>query len=1057
MQGIALKLTALAASLAVGFVVLLQVQQNLKTPQPVSAESDAAAFDSQASAADPFDTAGDQFEPVQPVLGQYADHRNTSGEIQPVAFHQDEPTTAPQTKPAAMWPHSEANIQPAVAQSQPEFQPVPAGSSSRAIQADAAPVQEDPFAAFTRQLNDRIDHEQTQATQKVQDFQAKAVHVVEQIPTQLEPAREKVNAFQREITQVAHEVVEKGAQTLGFPAADESPARLQPAPERELVALNAPPVKGGGFNPFEPEPEPLPAKPANPAPTASKPPAMFPSLPPIEENNTPAEPPRFSAFPTEAASVPATPATPAAPINRFPGAFDEPAPVNDSASPELPAMSLTPAQPAESVASPPAGFDFPSPEPVPPSTPAVEPAMLPPAQPEPTKTPSQPFFDSFNESESDQAADGPYRLVPQFNAGDAPATTKQAETMTLPPVGIQPPAAPKFETQPQFDASPKFEAQPELTPEPAPKMAAPEASDPFGAFPANPAPSTNPLAAEPEPLPGFPGMGEPEPTPARSAATAPEISLAPLQPENPFGATREPAPAAFPGAETSAKPLSEPEPSAPAKPASEMASQPKEEPQPTPVSDIDPELIGSAQVKDLVTESVQQPKIDLLKSAPENAVLGQPLVYSIEVVNSGDVSVRDVTVEDQFPAGTKLTGTIPRAELVNKTLVWKFPELKPGEKKKILIRVVPIESGDIGSISTVSYKSMVAAQTRVTAPKLELKITPRMQEVAIGESVELDFVVSNSGLGEARDVILRNLIPAGLEHPAGSDLEYEIGLLKGGEKKEITLAVTARQVGQHENQATIKSSAGMTADARTSLKVIPAVMSLSRSGPSRRFVGHQAKFDSVLINNTQRTLTNVTVVEQIPEGFEFQSASDGGVYHRSQRTVSWTYSELKPEQECQLALTLIPREIGTRELRLTAQDSSGNQAEIASKVKVEGFASLAVRVPEDRGPVPKGERFSLRYKVVNRGSAEASQVVVTCNVPGQLEYLSSNGPSKAQHSGRTVQFLPIASLPAGQELTFDLVFVAQAAGDVRVEFEVASEQTTAPIRHQEQVVIYAEE
>ncbi len=479
------------------------------------------------------------------------------------------------------------------------------------------------------------------------------------------------------------------------------------------------------------------------------------------------------------------------------------------------------------------------------------------------------------------------------------------------------------------------------------------------------------------------------------------------------------------------------------------------EPAATSKEEVDPELIGSARVDIKDSERVMQPKVELYKSAPEKAILGQPLIYSIEIENTGDVAVRDVKVEDKFPAGTKLTGTIPRAELVEKTLIWKFKDLAPGERKKILVRVVPIEAGNIGSVSTVSYKSVVEAQTLITAPKLELKLTAD-EQVAIGETAHLHFIAQNTGDGEAHGVVLQNLIPVGFEHPAGTDLEYDIGTLKPGEKREVDLQLNAKKPGIYQNVASIKAEAGFKAEAKASLEVIPAVMTLTRKGPSRRFVGHAMQQTTILKNNSKKLLKNVTIIEYVPAGFKFKKASDNGLYSEELRTITWTVSELPGGQEVRVTSTLIPTNIGTQTMRVKAMCASGHQAELATDVKVEGFSSLAVRVPDARGPVSRGERVSIRFKVVNRGSAQATHVRVSCKIPDQLEYVSANGPVKSVLNGQVITFEPIAALGANQEETFDVVFSAVKDGDARVEFAVASDQATTPLTHHEQVVVYGE-
>ncbi len=60
----------------------------------------------------------------------------------------------------------------------------------------------------------------------------------------------------------------------------------------------------------------------------------------------------------------------------------------------------------------------------------------------------------------------------------------------------------------------------------------------------------------------------------------------------------------------------------------------------------------------------------------------------------------------------------------------------------------------------------------------------------------MSIVVSNPGTGVATGVVLEEHIPAGLQHPAGAELEYEVGDLRPGESKKLDLPMAAVTPGQ---------------------------------------------------------------------------------------------------------------------------------------------------------------------------------------------------------------------------------------------------------------------
>ncbi len=982
MQGAGWKLTALAVCLAVGFVVLMQVQKNLNQPQmsqQSSGEEDPstsseAKRDTQSKQEDIAiaDQLAEKLPPANPgqsstaAAGGAPPSQNVPAHEKPVEKTGERLSFNPQPfKPVPVEqnkPFEKANPFAVVEKRTPPAALNPPGTEKPLQPPAGNPQPIDPFAAFAPKVNKQVEQKTKQLNQLVE----KTSDSIDKNVVKLE---QELDQWSSGVTQTAHDVQKKASEKVEQVAGlfPEPPSLENNTPNAVIPAVAE--KKSHSEELIELTQNLTNAFPArvkkSSTPKKLSPTSGFPALSPPQKSEKKSEKQTRPQFPVPESKKSPSSSDKAAEKNPIvtPGSF--PAPAFETSKP-LASSEENIKKVAEFVPTERPAFPAPDAATTQKSTELKQ-----------DKTEKKPFFDQFPETTgaNSDKPDDPYRSVPEFNP-EKPAT--------------------------------------EMSKEPAPFEFKPEKKP--AAFP-----DTVPVPANsPKPAPTGPGLTPPTYNPG----------------EPPVASEKEKQPEGFPTAAT------------PEKTDSTSTTV-------MPSDEVDPELIGSARVDVIDSERILQPKVELYKSAPEKAVLGQPLIYTIEIENTGNVAVKEVKVEDKFPAGTKLTGTIPRAELVDKTLLWTFDELAPGERKKILVRVVPIEAGNIGSVSTVSYKSIVKAQTLITAPKLELKLTAS-EQVAIGETAHLHFVARNTGDGDAHDVVLQNLIPVGFEHPAGTDLEYDIGTLKPGETKEIDLQLNAKKPGVYQNVASLKTEGGFRAEAKVSLEVIPAVMTLTRKGPSRRFVGHAMQQTTTLKNNSSKLLKNVTIIEYVPAGFRFKKASDNGLYSEELRTITWTAPQLPSGQEIKVTSTLIPTNIGTQTMKVKALNASGHQAELLTDVKVEGFSSLAVRVPDARGPVSRGERVSIRFKVVNRGSAPATRVQVSCKIPDQLEYVSANGPVKSVQNGQLVSFQPIASLGANQEAVFDVVFNAVNEGDARVEFAVSSDQATTPLKHHEQVVIYGE-
>ena len=368
----------------------------------------------------------------------------------------------------------------------------------------------------------------------------------------------------------------------------------------------------------------------------------------------------------------------------------------------------------------------------------------------------------------------------------------------------------------------------------------------------------------------------------------------------------------------------------------------------TTVTPVNRELAGDGVVRTGVPKVVNKPEVTLEKKAPQTAVLGQPMIYSIIVKNVGNVTAKEVLIEDRIPLGSKLTGTIPRAQLVNKKLMWRFQSLEPNAQKTIKVRVIPTAEGEIGSVTTVAFKTEVAAETQVTSPRLDLVMNAPEQVIA-GEEVAVNFRISNNGKGDAMNVILHSILPTQLKHPAGNDLEYEIGTLKSGQTRDVTLRLVAEEAGLVKGTATVRAAGGVSANDEMKLDIIDTVFKLTRSGPARRFVGMNAVYTLNVENESVRDISAVTLREKVPAGMDFVQATGGGEFDPTTRTVSWAMPKLKKQSKEVVKLTLKPTTVGTMTSQVEVTDARGHKAELSADTKVEGFASLRVDVSEGKG------------------------------------------------------------------------------------------------------------
>ncbi len=684
-------------------------------------------------------------------------------------------------------------------------------------------------------------------------------------------------------------------------------------------------------------------------------------------------------------------------------------------------------------------------------------------------------------------------ILPDLSAGEAAEVVGRAQ-VSLPTETAEPTPAPVEMRTPSgsigpeedpltaFGLTPEADTnQPELAgpalpetpsaPETPVTVVAPEVAveNPFGAKLESVATEPTPPSkvepvAEVEPLPELKPEPQLQPEPTTVAAVEPEADVDPLD-NLTFGAGPS-----FNDGPTIAPPKTDPTPIPTAPVPTENTVVPQPEPElnfppetksaaiePTPATDErerapgsivtrPEELTGNGVITDPSLSEHERPQLKIEKVAPPRAVLGEPMIYKIVVRNAGQRAAHQVVVEDQIPKGTRLTGTIPRAELSGTTLRWKLGKLEANDEKAISVRVIPLSEGNIGSVAKVNFVAEVAARTVITSPKISLAMTGPT-EAAAGSELTYTFKVTNTGQTAAEGVYLRNLLPNSLTHPGGNDLEYEVGNMAAGESKEVSLTVTAVEPGTAINKAIVTASGGVKVEASRQTSIVGTRLSITRTGPKRRFIGRAAVYENTVQNDSTSMVRNVKVVETVPTGMQFVSATGGGQYDAQQNTITWAVPQLAPQAQQKMTVQFLPTAAGSKTSTVIASEGVGGEAVVESQTEIEGYTALRLDVAELRDPVDVGQEIALRFITKNRGTNPATNVRVSFTLSPQLKLVSANGPTEAVQEGDTVSFAALPSVSG--EMKYDVVLQAVQPGSARIGFALQSDQMSEPLRRDE--------
>jgi uncharacterized repeat protein (TIGR01451 family) len=456
-----------------------------------------------------------------------------------------------------------------------------------------------------------------------------------------------------------------------------------------------------------------------------------------------------------------------------------------------------------------------------------------------------------------------------------------------------------------------------------------------------------------------------------------------------------------------------------------------------------------------------RPQLTIEKKAPESATIGIAHEYRILVANDGDTAARDVVVEDELNGAAEFLSSNPPADYDPRSgaILWNFEELAPRESREIVVRVKPTGEGMLTGTATVRFRTEVRSATLIRAPKLQLEIDGP-EQVLVGEDVRLRFTIRNAGSGDAAGVLLRSVLPDAIRHPEGADLEYEIELLRAGDEQSVDLTAVAAEPGRPVRiSAEISASGIAPVIARNNLTVIGSQLTVERLGPARRFVGRPAKFQNVVVNETDFEAVDAVITEDVPDGMRVLAVGSGGEYNPKNRRITWQLPRIRAGEQTVLEVELQPETTGRMESIVEVVEKAGfrSRAEENTIVEVEGLHNVTADISRQDQPVAVGERFGFTVAVDNRGTAVARNVELTIQVPAGLQVLAA-GTREIEGRllpGNIVRYSIVQSLKPGEQLPFQVTLQGrEAVRNAVIQARLKYDEMSQPLIVSESVTVF---
>ncbi len=449
------------------------------------------------------------------------------------------------------------------------------------------------------------------------------------------------------------------------------------------------------------------------------------------------------------------------------------------------------------------------------------------------------------------------------------------------------------------------------------------------------------------------------------------------------------------------------------------------------------------------------PKIACNKTAPAGVLAGQQFEYQISVTNPSQVEATNVVVTDNLPSGIAFVSSNPPSDGKGAALSWSLGSVAPGATKTISVQVKATNVGKFENCAEVhaamDLSSRCCATTVVTSPKLVIeKHCP--PAVTVCDPIEYVVVVRNSGDGPATNVQVTDTLPAGVTTADGkSSVVVDVGDLGPGQAKEIRIPAKATKSGKFENRVVAKADGGLTAETSCTTVVSKPVLEVRKTGPEMRYVGRPADYEITVTNTGDAPARDTVLVDPLPAGLTFVSADNGGRF--AEGKVIWNLGTLEPGASKKVALRLNSTQRGSAKNTATATAFCA-EATASTSLEVRGVPAILLEVIDVEDPIEVGANETYIITVTNQGSADDNNIVIECTLPAEMEYVSSEGPTKATAAGKTVTFAPVPSLAPSAKIVYKVVVKGSKEGDVRFQTRMTSDVIDTPVQETESTHIY---
>ena len=368
----------------------------------------------------------------------------------------------------------------------------------------------------------------------------------------------------------------------------------------------------------------------------------------------------------------------------------------------------------------------------------------------------------------------------------------------------------------------------------------------------------------------------------------------------------------------------------------------------------------------------------------ENPNFGDNVTYTVKVTNDGIGDANNVVVKDILGEGLTFvdaTGNYTFDE-VTRTVTW-IVDLAKCESRTFYVNAIVSGYGNVTNSLVVGNKT---AGVNVTVPEIIPDKTANISNPNFGDNVNYTVTVTNDGIGDAKDVVVRDILGEGLKFVSATGnytfdevtrtVTWIVDLAKG-ESKVFSVIATVSGYGNVTNSLVVGNK---TAGVNVTVPEINPDKTVDNEIPN---FGDNVTYTVTVTNDGIGDANNVVITDVLDKGLKFLNATGNFTYDEKTGTITWTVDLAKGETKTfnvnvtVLGYGVLPNTVAV-----------GNKTTVRNITVPEIITVKEVNSSD----IHIGDEITYTITVSNSGKINATNVVIRDILPEGLKFINaSNG------------------------------------------------------------------